>query len=96
MNIPKDKIMIAVLDDGYYIKHKEYPEEYSSKYAHEVYLFDTPEEFIQKWYEIEEGAWYWVFVNGDEICSGAVDPNDIEIFEDYFDMELEMEFEEEE
>ena len=98
--IPKDKIMVAVLNEDYYLENGSYPEEYSSNYAHESYTFDTPEEFIKKWYELDEGAWYWVFANGDEICSGAVDPNDIEIFEDYFDMSFEeeddMSFEEEE
>jgi hypothetical protein len=94
MNLPKDKIMMAILDDGYYSKHKDYPAEYSSDYAHTSYVFDTPQEFIEKWYEIDDGAWYWVFVNGEEILSGAVDPDDIESFEYYFGMELEMEFEE--
>lgn len=90
-NIPKDKIMVAVLDEGYYIKHKSYPEEYDPSYAHETYVFDTPQEFIQKWYELEDGAWYWVFVDGNEILSGAVDPDDIESFEDYFNMSFEEE-----
>lgn len=90
MNIPKDKIMIAVLDYDIY----PYPEEYTGDNLQEQYFFDTPQEFIKKWYELDEGVWYWVFVNGEEICSGAVDPNDLEIFEDYFGMELEIEFEE--
>lgn len=96
MNIPNDKIMIAVLDDDYYLEHKSYPVEYNEDYAHEVYTFDTPQEFIKKWYELDEGAWYWVFVNSDIICAGAVDPDDIEGFEDYFGMKLQIEFEEEE
>lgn len=87
MNIPNNKIMVAILDYDYEL-NGQYPEEYSSDYAHTSYVFDTPQEFIEKWYELDEGAWYWVFVNGEEICSGAVDPNDIEIFEDYFDMEF--------
>lgn len=80
VNIPKDKIMVAVLDDDVY----PYPEEYTGYNIKESYIFDTPDEFIQKWYELDEGYWYWVFVNGEEICSGAIDPNDIELFEDYF------------
>ena len=32
-----NKIMIAILDAGYH----SYPEEYSSDYAHETYVFDT-------------------------------------------------------
>ena len=90
-DIPQDKIFMAVLDDDYYLEHNEYPEEYHSRYAKEIYEFDTPQEFIKKWYEIEEGAWYWVFDEGMEICSGAVDPNDIELFEDHFDMVFEEE-----
>lgn len=88
--IPEDKIMIAVLDYDYDVKG-DYPAEYRSEYAHSTYVFDTPQEFIKKWYELDEGAWYWVFANGDVICSGAVDPGDIEIFEDYFDMTFEEE-----
>lgn len=90
-DIPQDKIFMAVLDDGYYLEHNEYPAEYHSRYAKETYEFDTPQEFIQKWYEIEEGAWYWVFDEGMEICSGAVDPNDIELFEDHFGIVFEEE-----
>ena len=89
--IPKDKIVIAILDYGYYDKHKSYPEEYNSRYVHTTYVFDTPQEFINKWYELYEGDWYWVFVNGEEILSGAVDPNDIETFEEYFNMSFEEE-----
>ena len=83
--IPRDKIMIAILDKGYH----SYPIEYSSDYAHEIYLFDTPQEFIRKWYELDEGAWYWVFADGQLILSGAVDPDDIECFEYYFDVNFE-------
>ena len=89
--IPTNKIMVAILDYEYYEKHKSYPEEYNSRYAHTTYVFDTPQEFINKWYELYEGDWYWVFVNGEEILSGAVDPNDIETFEDYFNMSFEEE-----
>lgn len=91
LKIPKDKIVIAILDYEYYDKHNSYPEEYNSRYAHTAYVFDTPQEFIEKWYELYEGDWYWVFVNGEEILSGAVDPDDIETFEDYFNMSFEEE-----
>ena len=81
-NIPKNKILIAILDYDYL--EDNYPEEYSDEYAHETYLFNTPQEFIEKWYELDEGSWYWVFADSGCICSGAVDPDDIEIFENYF------------
>lgn len=84
MSVPKDKIMVAILDDSYYETHGDYPAEYSREYAHEVYTFATPEEFVEKWYELPEGDWYWVFDEGEIICSGAIDPADIEIFEGHW------------
>lgn len=86
-----NKIMIAILDDGYYDEHHSYPEEYNNDYANICYTFNTLEEFVEKWHELDEGVWYWVFVNGKEICSGAVDPDDINIFEEYFNMSFEEE-----
>ena len=87
--VPKNKIMIAVLDEGYYAENKAYPEWFDSDLPYTAFVLDTPEEFIKKWYEIDDGAWYWVFDKGEEICSGAVDPNDIEIFEEHFNMSFE-------
>lgn len=58
---------------------------------HTWYAFDTPEEFLAKWEEIYDkpnGMWYWVVVDGYCICSGACDPGDIDIFEDYWEDEL--------
>ena len=55
------------------------------------YTFDTPEEFIKKWRELDEGIWYSVCVDGKEICEGAVDPDDIDIFEEYFNTNFEEE-----
>lgn len=83
----KNKIMIAILDEDYLADN--YPEEYNSDYAHEIYVFNTPQALIEKWYELDEGIWYWVFADGYVICSGAVDPDDIEIFENYFNMSFE-------
>lgn len=57
----------------------------------EQYTFDNPIEFINKLCELDEGIWYSVCVDGKEICEGAVDPDDIEIFESYFNMNFEEE-----
>lgn len=67
-----------------------YPEDYSSNYAKESYVFNTPEDFINKWSELDEGIWYWVFVDDDCICSGLLDQDDIEIFENYFDITFDL------
>lgn len=53
------------------------------------YAFTSLRDFIITWKKIVEnpdGMWYWVIdaINGNYICSGACDPYDIEIFEDYF------------
>lgn len=45
--------------------------------------------FINAWKKVVEepkSMWYWVIdgTNGDYITSGACDPDDIEIFKDYF------------
>lgn len=84
-DVSNDKIFVAVLDDGYYLEHGDYPEEFDSDLAYEGFEFDTPEEFVAKWQELEDGAWYWVFDKGEIVCSGAIDPNDIEIFEEHWD-----------
>lgn len=84
-DVPDDKIFVAVLDDGYYLEHGDYPEEFDSDLAYTSFKFDTPEEFVAKWYELEDGAWYWVFDKGELFCSGAIDPNDLEIFEEHWD-----------
>ena len=34
--------------------------------------------------EHPDGMWYWVLHEGKCICSGACDPDDMEIFENYF------------
>ena len=55
------------------------------------YSFDTPKEFIDKWKEVSENPdsmWYWCYdgeIKDENLfCSGACDPNDIEIFMSYF------------
>lgn len=85
----KNNIILAICNDSYYRKHNSYPEEFQRTYAKEYYEFDTPEELIDKWCELDEGIWYWVLVNNQIICSGALDPDDIEILEDYFNISME-------
>lgn len=58
------------------------------------YAFDTPEEFIEAWNNMvdnPDGMWYWVLDDGELVCSGACDPYDIEIFEEYW-WNLKLEF----
>ena len=60
-----------------------------------MFVFDTPEEFLETFNRIindEEGPygmWYWVLDHGKQICSGACDPNDIEIYEEHWNLNKE-------
>ncbi|MBQ8248109.1 MAG: nucleotidyltransferase domain-containing protein [Lachnospiraceae bacterium] len=86
---PNDKIYIAIQDGM-----QDYPDAYplTGEHIKAIYVCDSPEEFLSKWCDVRdknEGEWYWVYANGECICSGAVDPGDIEIFEGYFDISLE-------
>ena len=49
-----------------------------------VLYFQTPDKFIKAWSHFNEGSEYQVSVDGKVICSGAVNPDDIEIFEGFF------------
>lgn len=54
------------------------------------YSFDTYKDFIEKWHKLcknPDSRWYWVLLDGCVICSGSCDPQDIEIFKDYFEEE---------
>ena len=99
MNILKGKIVMAftnpldVLLDDYNPEihrkenYKYFTENFTGEGIHSYYVFDTPEEFMNKWkeiYNLPNGMWYWCLNDGQCFCSGAVDPGDIEIFEDYF------------
>lgn len=60
-----------------------------------MFVFDTPEEFLETFNRIindEEGPygmWYWVLDHGKQICSGACDPNDIDIYEEHWNLNKE-------
>lgn len=90
--IPVDteaNITVMILDSEEYFNlgNLGYPEEFKESLPHKKYEFNSPKEFVEHWYGME-GDWYWVFHAGELICSGAIDPNDIEIFEEHFGTEF--------
>ncbi len=93
-----DSVTVLVLDEPEFFKlFSEYPEEFKEEYPHKKYEFKTPKEFVEHWYKLPEGNWYWVYHGDDDlVCSGACDPNDLEIFKDYFGDALEEDEEYEE
>ena len=91
--VPMDteaNITAIILDAEEYFKlgNVSYPEDFEESMPHKKYVFKTPKEFVEHWYDLPEGNWYWVFHAGELICSGAIDPNDIEIFEEHFGTEF--------
>lgn len=91
VDLPKGKIVMAFVNDEDPEKDWEhFTDDWRGNDIRTYYAFDTPEEFMRAWRKMEEdpdGMWYWVLVDGQLICSGACDPNDEEIFADYFGFE---------
>ncbi len=83
----ENKIVMAFTDpvDGDENPYKYFTDNFTGEGVHTCHVFNTPEEFIQKWLELDEnpeGMWYWVLDDGDCICSGAYDPCDIDGFKE--------------
>lgn len=69
------------IEDNY----KYFTDDFTGYGVHTYYVFDTIEELIDKWEEIynkPNGMWYWCLDDGYCFCSGACDPDDIEIFKE--------------
>lgn len=80
-------VMILDAEEYFNLGNLGYPEEFEEGLPHKKYEFSSPKEFVEHWYGME-GDWYWVFHLGELICSGAIDPSDIEIFEEHFGEEF--------
>ena len=81
------KIVMAFTDpvdtDPPETRYRYFTEYFTGEGVHMYCIFNTPEDFVSKWLKIHDkpnGMWYWVLDDGECICSGACDPNDIEIF----------------
>lgn len=90
----KGKIIMAFTDpvdtDPPETRYRYFTDYFTGEGVHTYRIFDNVEDFIEIWlriYDQRNGMWYWV-LDGDKcICSGAVDPNDIDIFRDYWHLE---------
>ena len=77
-----EKYNTSMENDNY----KYFTDNFTGEGIHTYYIFATKEEFIDKWKEIYDkpnGMWYWCLYDGNCFCSGACDPDDIEIFKDH-------------
>ena len=95
--VPEGRIVVAFTNPNYdsVEPYKNFEQDSPVENICAYYVFATPDEFVNKWYEMVEnpaGMWYWVidtafeYPNGEIgellITSGACDPGDIEIFND--------------
>lgn len=96
VDVPQGRIVMAFTDpeDDSDNPYAPFTDDFTGENVNIYFAFDTIEDFINKWKRIingEEGPygmWYWVLVDNKLICSGACDPDDIEIFEEYFGNEI--------
>ena len=100
MELLKGKIVMAFTDpldalmENYNVTTKEdnykyFTDNFTGEGIHTYYVFDSITEFIKTWKEIHDkpnGMWYWVLDDGKCICSGACDPDDIEIFKEHWNL----------
>lgn len=90
----ENKIVMAFTDPDENLNnpYSTFTDNYVEDNVKIMFVFDTPEEFLQTFNRIindEEGPygmWYWVLDHGKQICSGACDPNDIDIYEEYWNL----------
>ena len=86
---PLDVLMEDYEEDIDSDNYKYFTDDFTGEGIHTYYIFDTKEEFISKWekiYEEPNGMWYWVLDCGKLVCSGACDPDDIEIFNEHWNL----------
>ena len=88
------KIIMAFTDpvdtDPLETRYRYFTDYFTGEGVHTYHIFDTVEDFIYVWlkiYDKPNGMWYWVLDNGNCICSGACDPNDIDIFIEHWHLE---------
>ena len=84
---PLDTLMKDYTEDMEKDNYKYFTDNFTGEGIHGYYIFDTIKDFLLKWEEIYDkpnGMWYWCLNDGVCFCSGACDPDDIKLFEEYF------------
>ena len=92
VDVPQGRIVMAFTDpdDDAEDAYASFTDAFTGRSVNVYFAFDNPKDFIRKWNRIIDGKegpygmWYWVLDNNKLICSGACDPNDVDIFMDYF------------
>lgn len=101
----ESKIRMAFTDPvhGDEMPYKYMTDHFEGRGITHIFNFSSEKEFLKKWFDLFRrpmGMWYWVLYRknlGEDyklICSGAVDPGDIEIFVEQMDFGLKRPIEE--
>lgn len=71
-------------------RYRYFTDNFTGDGVHTWYNCYGVEAFINRWiqlYDKPNGMWYWVLDDGKCICSGACDPDDIDIFIEHWHLE---------
>ena len=88
VDVPNGKILMLFASEDTY-PDNTFKDDYLENPICFYRAYNSIRTFINGWRKVAEepkSMWYWVIdgTNGDYITSGACDPDDIEIFKDYF------------
>lgn len=86
---PAGDIVVCFADDTK--RPASFKDNFDGQDIMRYHVFQTLSEFLLWWIpqtEHWEGMWYYVFDKGVQICSGAVDPYDIDIWREHFGTEV--------
>lgn len=86
---PVAKIIVCFADDSK--RPASFKDNFDGKDIMHYHAFDTINDFMTWWIpqtENWDGMWYYVFDNGVQICSGAVDPYDVDIWREHFGTDI--------
>lgn len=82
----EQKSIYAILSEDD-IDNRHFEDFFDGECVKEAFGFDTVEEFITWWEKAvdeQPSMWYHVIRDGIQICAGAIDPYDIDIFRENF------------
>lgn len=86
---PAGDIVVCFADDTK--RPESFKDNFDGQDIMRYHVFQTMNEFLLWWIpqtEHWEGMWYYVFDKGVQICSGAVDPYDIDIWRKHFGVKV--------
>ncbi len=89
VDVPYGQILMLFLGPNTDLSYDKFEDDYLENEIYSYRAFNSVKSFIRKWRQVSaepDSMWYWVIdtENDDYVVSGACDPDDIEIFKDYW------------